>query len=298
MYFSKTYQIGKIPVLEISSKDLSDKPAPLLIFYHGWTSCKEEMENFARILVKSGFRIIFPDVAFHGERYPIRLRMWDAHYIFLSVMSATDEFAELSRYFSEQNLIAKDFIAVAGVSMGGLITNAILRNYPSVKMAASMMGTAMLQDYADWVSLIGLDNLVEASSFFYPDRALPDERMLDGIIAKESNQIRELMPQLKFYDLSLEPEAIAYRPIYYWQAKPDPLIPCHLLEEFMKRMRDLEEAENIRAVIAEKGTHLLTLRELKFLTAFFSSGYQELADMTKEQLEQGIPEFWRQMIRE
>ena len=37
---TKKLFIENIPIIEIYLQNLADKPAPLLVFYHGWTSDK------------------------------------------------------------------------------------------------------------------------------------------------------------------------------------------------------------------------------------------------------------------
>lgn len=274
MIISKRNLIYNIPVREIYDEKLEDKAAPLLVFYHGWTSNKENAANFAKIIAKSGFRLVLPDAVHHGERSKTKLFMWDAHYIFLSVLETAKEFPSIVDHYRKKNVIADDFIAVAGISMGGLITNVILRKFPEVKAAGSLMGTPCLSKYAEWVSLEGLWNLMEEIENFYPNIKTPDERIAQGIFNKEADLINDLIPQLTDWDLSKKPKKIDYKPVYYWHAQADPLVPFQLTNNFFDQVKDMAEAQNIHRKIDSNGTHMVPLIETKRLGEFLSLAYQ------------------------
>lgn len=289
MLLTKRRLICGIPVNEITSAKIEDKPAPLLVFYHGWTSNKENASNFASVLVKSGFRLIFPDAAYHGERSKTKLFMWDAHYIFSSVLETAKEFPCIIDYYHQKNLIKADFISVAGISMGGLITNVILRKYPEVKAAGSLMGTPCLSKYAEWISLEGVWNLMEEIENFYPNLTTPDERIAQGIYNKEVDLITDMIPQLADWDLSKKPEKLAGKPVFYWHAKPDPLVPYRLTAEFFDQVKDLSEAKNIYLKADPTGTHTVPLIEFKRLTEFLQLSYRMIGNSNRKT---NLSELW------
>ena len=288
--YSKKYKIGEIPILELGKDRIKDQPAPLLIFYHGWTSSKEIAADFGHILYKSGYRVIIPDCVNHGERTEEQPRMWEAGKLFNSIMRTADEFPQIAHYFLDQNLT--DFVAVAGVSMGGIITNAILKNHPHVKIAASMMGTPCLCRYAEWVMLEGIENLMEASTNFYPEISIPDERVIQSILNQEADAIDNLLPDLEKYDLSLTPEKYNNRFVFYWHARPDPLVPYTFSADFFERIKDLPIAKQAKFFGSEKGSHLVPIKVTKGVRGFFEHYYQiynETGHAPQEEL------FWQEI---
>ena len=40
----------------------------LVVFFHGWNSCKEEVEQYIRWLGRAGFVAVAPDMLYHGQR--------------------------------------------------------------------------------------------------------------------------------------------------------------------------------------------------------------------------------------
>lgn len=277
LYSEKKLPVG-LPVIELGLEELRSKPAPLLFFYHGWTASKEEALDFGKILARRGFRLVLPDCSRHGERASERLRMWQAHQIFLTVLETSAEFPRLLSFYQGSGLVDKDFVAVAGVSMGGLVTNAILCNNPEVQAAGSLMGTACLTAYADWLALGGIDNLVDASTDFYPDLKLPDDRMLEGVLRRESDRILALKKDLAGVDLSLRPQHLNCRPAYFWQSREDPLMPVHLNIDFADRLKGLEEGKNFHLDLSDRGGHLVPLAKIKELADFLWQVFTEAGD--------------------
>lgn len=48
---------------------MAEKPLPVIVFYHGFTSSKLVYSYFAVALAEAGFRVIMPDAAEHGARF-------------------------------------------------------------------------------------------------------------------------------------------------------------------------------------------------------------------------------------
>ncbi|MGI6560520.1 MAG: alpha/beta fold hydrolase [Saccharofermentanales bacterium] len=285
---TKKLFIENIPIIEIYLQNLADKPAPLLVFYHGWTSDKINGSGFGETIAKFGFRVVVPDCAYHGERANQLIRMWDVHYLFNSVIETAAEFPRIVDYYKKQNLIAEDFYAVAGVSMGGMIANILLKREPAIKAAGILMGSPQLQKFAEWIVYQGLEDLFRVSNDFYPDLTLPDERIQMGIINRETDLILELVPRLENWDLSQSPQAIAGRPVFYWHAKPDSIMPYSFTAEFINSIRDLPEAEFVYFKSDQQGGHMVPLIETRRLALFLQNCYEvlalDLADFSKAEI--------------
>ncbi|MGB4609047.1 MAG: alpha/beta fold hydrolase [Saccharofermentanales bacterium] len=274
---SRKLLIDDIPVIEITPRKLQDQCVPLIVFYHGWTSNKVNGADFGEIIAKFGFRVVVPDCAYHGERNANPLKMWDTHFLFLSIMETAAEFKKIINYYQMKDLIINDFYCAAGVSMGGLITNILIRKYPGIKAAGIFMASPQLQKFAEWISFVGLEDMFRAAQEFYPGIALPDERLQLGIINKESDLILELLPELENFDLSLQPESIAGRPVFYWHAQPDPMMPYELTAEFYENIKDLPEAKYVYFKGDTEGSHFVPLLETRRLALFLKNSYQALA---------------------
>lgn len=224
-------------MIEIIPQELQGQKAPLIVFYHGWTSNKINGAGFGESIAKFGFRVVVPDCVYHGERNSTPLKMWDTHFLFLSIIETAAEFEIIIDFYQHKQLIANDFYCAAGVSMGGLITNSLIAKYPGIKAAGTFMASPQLQKFTEWVSVVGLQDIFRVSEDFYPGIPLPDERMQLGIVNKESDLILEILPRLESFDLSMQPESIAGRPIYYWHALPDLLMPYEFTEEFYEKLK-------------------------------------------------------------
>jgi uncharacterized protein len=60
--------IGGIPVLHMSKQELAKQELPLIFFIHGFMSAKEHNLHYGYLLAEKGFRVILPDVIYHGDR--------------------------------------------------------------------------------------------------------------------------------------------------------------------------------------------------------------------------------------
>jgi len=298
---SKKLLIDNIPVIEIVPRKLQGQRAPLIVFYHGWTSDKMNGSDFGESIAKFGFRVVVPDCAYHGERNETPLKMWDTHFLFLSIMETATEFGKIIDYYQTEQLIANDFYCAAGVSMGGLITNIIIRTYPGIKAAGVFMASPQLQKFAEWISFVGLEDMFRAAEEFYPGITLPDERLQLGILNKESDLILELLPRLEKFDLSLQPESIAGRPIYYWHAQPDPMAPYEFTADFYEKIKDLPEAKYVYFKGDAEGSHFVPLIETRRLALFLQNSYQAIAvpdsQITKKDIWQRTNEQILEFVR-
>lgn len=273
---TKKLFIDDIPVLEIYLQELKDRSAPLLVFYHGWTSDKINGSGFGESIAKFGFRVVVPDCNYHGAQAEKNLQMWDVHYLFRSVVETAADFPKIIEYYQKRNLIADNFYAVAGVSMGGMIANVLLGKYADIKAAGVLMGSPQLENFAKWIIYGGLEDLLYASKEFYPDIILPDERLRQGIINRETDLLLELLPELAVWDLSKKPWAINGRPVCYWHAEPDPIMPYRFTVDFYNSIQKLPEAKHVFLKSDAEGSHMVPLIETKRLAQFIWNSYQIL----------------------
>lgn len=234
------YMLGTIPLLEVVPLENKNELMPLIIFYHGWQSSKELTLTQGRYLAREGFRVILPDAHNHGARkQPVSkipsLTFWQ------SINGNLFEFGYIV-YELQNRGLADHRIGVGGVSMGGITTSALLTHHPEINAAACVMGSPKLVAYRDRISRHG--NQLER---FFP------------------KDFEDLISWIPKYDLSLQPEKIAGRPVLFWHGIRDVIVPYEHTEEFVEENSD---QENIQ-FISEDEEHLVRPQTMEKITQFF-----------------------------
>lgn len=232
-------KLGTIPLLEVVPEEKRNQPLPLIVYYHGWQSSKELVLTQGRKLAQAGFRVLLPDAANHGERkQPITkipsLTFWQ------SIQTSLFEFGYMIDHFQKLGL-ADDQIAVGGVSMGGITTCALLTHHPEIKAAACVMGSPKPTAYRERIF-----EYAAASHRFFP------------------HDYQSLLAWIPEYDLSLHPETLGNRPVYFWHGTKDDRIPYSDVSGFVQNNPNL----NLGFEKEEEG-HLVKVSTMENVTAFF-----------------------------
>lgn len=230
----KNVIVKGLPLLEIVSQEHFSETLPTVFFYHGWTSSKESSMVNGYELAKQGFRALLPEAYLHGERKtstssPENMEFWDV------ILHNLNEITVLKDYYVEQGLTDPEKIGVAGLSMGGITTNAMLTQFPWIKAASVLMGTPSPIAFSKW--------LLNA----------PWAEGLD--IQLTEQQVNEAMEPLKHISLDLQPEKINGRPIYVWHGTKDELVPYSLTKKFIQMIQDKPYAENVQFETTVGGIH-------------------------------------------
>ncbi|MBC1521519.1 alpha/beta fold hydrolase [Listeria aquatica] len=225
-------QIHTIPVLEVVRDELAGERLPLVIFYHGWQINKELVLTQGRKLAAKGFRVCLPDAPNHGERKqtlsPIpSVTFWN------SIQGNLFEFETLCEHYEKESL-TNGRVYVGGLSMGGITTCALLTHYPEIKAAVCLMGEPAIVDYRN--------RGIERARAFNVD--FPQSYV-------------DLMSWQEKFDLSLRPELLAGRPIYFWHGTEDPKIPIDSVKRFVAVNQGKEYGKNIVFEIGEGKKHLV-----------------------------------------
>lgn len=138
--------IEQIPILEIVQDENKDKMIPTVVCYHGWTGTKENCIHYGAMLAKNGMRAILPDQLYHGERKTSELNGFELWEI---IGQNVKEFPTLVGAYQKENLV-NDKIGAIGFSMGGMTTYALLKHFPFLYAAVSLMGNPDPVEFAKW----------------------------------------------------------------------------------------------------------------------------------------------------
>lgn len=227
----KQEHVASIPVLHIAQEQDRLAQLPLVFFIHGYTSAKEHNLHYAYLLAEKGYRVILPDVVYHGERegsidYKTReLKFWEM------VVQSIKEIGVLKEEFERKSLILDGLVGMAGTSMGGIITYGALAKYPWIKAAASLMGTPYYQHFAN--------EQIKALS-------------KQGIRLDEQ-EIQMQINALAEYDLSVQMDSLKQRPLFIWHGEEDNVVPYPYSKKFYEQVQALYQTkrENL-AFMSEK----------------------------------------------
>ncbi|WEV55904.1 alpha/beta fold hydrolase [Ligilactobacillus acidipiscis] len=227
-------QVASLPVLEVVDAVSTNEKLPLIVFYHGWTNCKEVVLTQGYELAKRGFRVILPEALYHGVR--AEGKVTDHFLSFWEVpLKSVQEFTQLINYYREHDLILNDQIGVGGFSMGGITTCMLMAANDEIKAGVVLSGTPHPVEFCQQI-LSALPSDVEISP------------------AYKKNQLKLLTK----YDLSLHPEKIMQRPLHFWHGDADEKVPCDLTENFGKSVKDIPAAQNVSIHISHGAKHKLS----------------------------------------
>lgn len=240
--------IQTIPTLEVVPESLANQALPLIIYYHGWRNNKELMLTQARRLATKGFRVILPDAMNHGERKVSDISTIPGVTFWSSIQYNIIEFNVILAYFNERNWILNGRIGVGGYSMGGITTAALLTHHPEIKVATSIMGTPKPFDYL---------RLIQTKV-----------RQNKGLLPTDLGLILSWIPQ---FDLSLQPEKMANRPILFWHGTDDEKIPYQQAYDFYIANKDQAYSQNTRFLTGQDEGHLVTIKLMDTIADYFAT---------------------------
>lgn len=225
--------IHNIPILHVVNFGEYKNNLPLIIFIHGVTSAKEHNLHYAYLLAEKGYRVILPEALHHGERgdnltqKDIYARFWEI------VLKTIQEVKIIKEYYVQKGLADDKRIGLAGTSMGGIVTLGALTQFPWIKTAVSLMGMPAYEEFSLWQ----LDQLRNQG--------------IDLPFTPE--QISDQLSVLRDFDLSLHPEKLNHRPLLFWHAENDPVVPYALTYKFFESIqRDNQDSPERLTFITDR----------------------------------------------
>jgi fermentation-respiration switch protein FrsA (DUF1100 family) len=244
-------KVENIPLLHVVKENEKLEKLPLVIFIHGFKSVKERNLHYAYLLAEAGFRVVLPEVLYHGERdqglneKEFYIRFWEM------VLNTIDEIKRLKESYLKKGLIDPEKIGLAGTSMGGIVTLGALTQYKWVKAAVSLMGMPSYEEFSLWQL---------------------DQLKTQGLtLPFTSEQIDEQLRILREYDLSHQPEKLDNRPLLFWHGKKDPLVPYPLTHQFFEKVKVnyQEDPEKIRFITDQRAGHNVSLEGVEATVDWF-----------------------------
>ena len=246
-------QWGHIPLLHVYKEKNKDEQVPIVIFLHGFTSAKEHNLHYAYQLAEKGIRVLLPDAHLHGERdesldeVQLSLRFWE------TILTTIDEVNSLRNELISRKLVGNDTnIGLAGTSMGGIETLGCLNVYPWVDSAAVMMGSpgylhlakAQMAQY-------------EASGFKLPLTEVERKQMFET---------------LSRFDITLKPEALNGRPVFFWHGVQDNVVPYEPTFNFFNAMKKnyVHDPERFQFMTDKKASHAVSRKGMLTSTEFLA----------------------------
>lgn len=133
--------IRGIPCIRLVPED-KDGLFSTVIFYHGWSSNKENQKFRGFILSNLGYQVIIPDAVYHGERNPIDYDDDNAaKYFWRVILNNVEEFNVLADELVDKYNTNPNHIAVTGHSMGGFSSAGVFTHNKNIKTAVILNGS-------------------------------------------------------------------------------------------------------------------------------------------------------------
>ncbi len=230
---NQEFEIHDVPVIEF--KPLESEERGGIIFYHGWSSRKENQTFRASTIASYGFRVLVPDAVNHGVRGEIEYDTEESlkKNFFSTVVQSVLEASYLLDYLSQE--ITGNFLAVAGHSMGGFTAGGVLVRYPGTAAMVNVNGSCA------WLKTRNM--LVEEGDNF------ADEIEIEGV----NYQLKEFDP---YYNL----EKLEERPMLLLHGEQDTSVPLAGQKIFYQAASNRYKSfpENLNLITYEKLNHYFT----------------------------------------
>lgn len=252
MIVIKNERIESIPLLHVVNQRLDTEKLPLVFFIHGITSAKENNLHYAYLLAEKGFRVVMPDALYHGQREIVKngqdlyIHFWDI------VLTTIHELQKIKNHFLKKKLVDPDKIGVAGTSMGAIATLGALTQYEWIKAAVSLMGLANYGEFSLWQ----LEQIKK-----------------QGLKLEFTNdQIERQLSVLSEYDLSLQQQKLNNRPLLFWHAKNDNVVPYSFAYPFYQNIKEnyVDNPEKVQFITDEYSGHKVSKAGVNAAVDWFS----------------------------
>ncbi|OCA84283.1 esterase [Bacillus sp. FJAT-27225] len=261
--------VNSIPVLHVVDEHLQAERLPFVMFVHGFGSAKENNLHIAYLLAEKGFRVVLPEAVHHGEREQglsqneLSIRFWDI------VINTIHEVNGVKDFYVKKELADPDRIGLAGTSMGGIITLGALTKFEWVRAAVSLMGSPSYYDMANW--------------------QVSELKRLGYELPQSEEELMVQLEALKEYDLTLQPEKLAGRPLLFWHGQADTTVPHRFAWDFYKSLLAGKNGQgDVKFISEQHAGHKVTRQGTYGLVDWFSLHLGTGISQDEEQVNMGI----------
>lgn len=224
--------IAGIPCIEIVPPEIKED----IIFYHGWSSRKENQVFRGQILACHGYRVILPDAPYHGQRNRLDFNSGNgeellANYFFEILIRSILESESLIDYLGRNKPIT-----VAGHSMGGFNAAGVFTARADISKMININGSsAWLKTRDIWLDEIDFNQPIK------------DEVIIDNI----KYSLRE-------YDPYFNLDKANNRPVLLLHGEEDSSVSLEAQEDYYQAAKEIyEDDERISLVTYENLNHYI-----------------------------------------
>ncbi|NLN48121.1 MAG: prolyl oligopeptidase family serine peptidase [Clostridiales bacterium] len=239
-------RLGEIPCLYIKPK-FKCKERSAVIYYHGWSSKKENGLFIGKVLTFHGHEVIIPDAIYHGERKALDKYNVEAmkKYFWDVIINTVKEYDGLITGAAELLETDRNKVAVMGSSMGGFIASGVFAVNKEIKCLVNMNGACAWK---------------KAESIF-------KELDRDGKGAASQKQ-RKLIAE---YDPLGKKEDLYPRPILMLHGDADTSVSIEIQRYFYKEVKKLYKGmpERLRLIESSNLNHYKTTGMLEETLKWF-----------------------------
>lgn len=205
-----------------------EPPSETIVYYHGIGGEGIDELPLAYQLVNQGYRVILPDAYLHSNHDRVAREKQNRH--FFEIIDVTSQRLPLIYdWLKDQTKEDTPTLHVGGTSMGGIITAMSLTQYPFIKRAAILMGTAKLIDFYHYITAD-----LKKSEFPLSD-----------------SEERQLLSYLATRDLSQNIDALNDRDLFIWHGEADDYVPFGLTDQFAKDLTNSKHYQGRLTYIKE-----------------------------------------------
>lgn len=237
---------GGIPALEfVPPQKLSYGG---MIYYHGWSSCKENQIFRASTMASHGWRVLVPDARNHGERGELNYDEQEivAEHFFPVLINSIEE-ADLLLGYLEEKLGDSSPLAAAGHSMGGFTVAGILTADAGEKLASAVC----VNGSGAWLKTV--DMLLEEAARREGGEESGDPEDFEIDVDKSG---------LEKYDPFHSSELLADVPLLLLHGEDDSSVPLaaqrHFYEKALKVYRERGREKQLELEVYENLNHYYT----------------------------------------
>src|SRR5699024_1756407 len=153
-----------------------------------------------------------------------------------TILANIDELKKIKAALEKDNLILNNRIGVAGTSMGGVTTTALLKEYKWIKTGVVLMGSPELTNFGSQL----IDSFNKTS----------EEKISEE---EETEVLNQLIP----FDLSKNIKSLNNRPLMFWHGELDDIVPINQSESFVELLKKSSYSGEVK-MLKEKnrGHHL------------------------------------------